>query len=64
MLTAAFKFPRNLALNANFEEKIDGEMSLRTIPTSLLQIFFLIILNTEVISKSGMDAYDNFHRNT
>ena len=40
-----------------------GEMLIRTLPTSLLQIFCKIILNSKVIVKSIIDPDDNFCNN-
>ena len=34
------------------EEKIEGEMLIRTIPTTLLQIFFNVILYSKVFATS------------
>ena len=41
----------------------DAEMSIRTLPTTLLQIFCKIILISKVIIKSIIDADDNIWRN-
>ena len=41
----------------------DGEMSIRTLPTTLLQFFCKNILNIKVIIKSTIDPEDNFLRN-
>ena len=42
----------------------DGEMSVRTSQTTLLQIFCKTILNFKVIVKSILDPDDNFKSNT
>ena len=36
-----------------------GEMLMRTLPTSLLELFCKIILNSKVIAKSTIDPDDN-----
>ena len=41
----------------------DGEMSIRTLPTTLLQTFCKIILNLKVIVKSTIDPYNHFNDN-
>ena len=38
----------------------EGEMWIRTLPTTLLQIFLKIIPNSEVIVKSVIAPDDNF----
>ena len=39
-------------------------MMIRILPTTLLQIFFEIILNSQVITKSIIDTDNNFSKNT
>ena len=41
-----------------------AEMSIRTLPTTLLQILYTTILNIKVIAKSNIDPDDNFWRNS
>ena len=41
----------------------EGEMLIRTLPTTFLQIFSKIILNSKVSVKSILDPDDNFWRN-
>ena len=41
-------------------EIVDGEMLIRTLPATLLQIFRKIILNSKVIVKSISGPDDNF----
>ena len=38
----------------------DGEMFISTIPTTLLQVFYKIILHSEVIVKIMLDPDDHF----
>ena len=48
-------------LNASIVEKIfEGEMLIRTLPTTLLQIFCNISCNSKVIVKSIIDPDNNF----
>ena len=50
---------------AMYQTKIfDGEMSITTLPTTLLQIICKTILNFKVIAKSTKDPDDNFWRNS
>ena len=41
-------------------KRFDGEMSISTLPTTLLQIFCEIILNFKVIVKGSIDPEDKF----
>ena len=41
----------------------EGDISIRTLPTTLFQIFCKIIINFIIIVKSTLDPDDNFKRN-
>ena len=51
-----------LAGNSIVKKLFDGEMLIRTLPTTLLQIFCNIILNSKVIDENILDPDDNFER--
>ena len=46
----------------SYSKIFDGEMSVRTVPTTLLQIFCKTILTFKVIVKGIIDPDDNFWR--
>ena len=47
-------------VKTELEKYFEGEILIRTLATTPLQIFFKIILDTEVIIKSMIDPDDNF----
>ena len=61
---SAWQFWWNLAGKRTCRKIFEGEMLIRTLSTTLLQIFCKIILNSEVIVKSIIDPDDNFLRNS
>ena len=67
MLTAAktaWWFWWNLLAKSIFQELFEGEMYIRILPTTLLQMFSKSILNFWVIVKSVKDPDDNFKSNS
>ena len=58
-LTIAMKFCRK----SKFKKIFDGEISMRRLPTTLLQIFCKTILNFKVIVKNIIDPDDNVWSN-
>ena len=65
MLTAAKTSLTILMMSFRLKHKIfQGEMLFRTLPTTLLQIFCKIILNSKVIVKRIFDPDDTFWRNS
>ena len=67
MLTAAKTSLTILMKSSGFStigKIFEGEMLIRTLPTTLLQIFCKIILNSKVIVKSIIDPDDNSWMNS
>ena len=65
MLKAAkttWQFLWNLSNESIVEKIFEGELLIRTLPTTLLQIFCKISCNSKVIVKSIIDPDDNFQR--
>ena len=56
----AWQFWWNLISQSKIVKRIEGEMFIRVLPSTLLQIFCKIILYYEVIVKSIIDPDDNF----
>ena len=61
---AAWQFWRDLSPLSIIRKIFEGAMLIRTLPTSLLQIFCEAILNFQVIVKSVKDPCDNFKSNS
>ena len=59
----AWQFWWNLSSKSVFGKIFEGEMLIRTLPTTLLQIFCKISFNPKVIVRSTIDPDDNFYRN-
>ena len=58
-------FKKNHRYRRQFVDKLwsiifDGEMLIRTSPTTLLQIFYKIIVNSKDVFKTSIDPYDNW----
>ena len=59
----ALQFLRNIAGKSIFGKLFDEEMFIKTLLTTLLQIFRKIILNSKIAVKSIRDPDNNFWRN-